>query len=47
MDNASFYYLERIQALFNAFSVKLVYLPTYLPNLNLIKEFFRELKAFI
>jgi len=47
MDNASFYYLERIQALFNAFSVKLVYLPIYLPNLNPIKEFFRELKAFI
>jgi hypothetical protein len=29
------------------FSVKLVFLPLYLPNLNLIKEFFRELKAFI
>ena len=47
IDNASFYHLERIQALFNAFSVKLIYLPMYLPNLNLIKEFFRELKAFI
>ena len=47
IDNASFYYLERIQALFNAFSVKLIYLPAYLPNLNLIKEFFGELKAFI
>ena len=47
IDNASFYYLERIQALFNAFGVKLVYLPAYLPNLNPIKEFFRKLKAFI
>ena len=47
IDNARFYYLERIQALFNAFSVKLIYLPIYLPNLNPIKEFFRKLKAFI
>jgi len=36
-----------MQALFNAFNVKLVYLPMYLPNLNPIKEVFRELKAFI
>jgi hypothetical protein len=36
-----------MQALFNAFGVKLIYLPTYLPNLNLIEEFFGELKAFI
>ena len=47
MDNASFHYLERMQSLFDAFGVKLVYLPAYLPNLNLIKEFFGELKAFI
>ena len=47
IDNASFYYLERIKSLFNAFSVKLVYLPPYSPNLNLIKEFFSKLKAFI
>ena len=47
IDNTSFYYLERIQALFNAFSIKLIYLPIYLTNLNLIKEFFGELKAFI
>ena len=47
INNASFYHSERIQALFNAFSIKLIYLPIYLPNLNLIKEFFRELKAFI
>jgi len=36
-----------MQAIFNAFSIKLVYLPVYLPDLNLIKEFFGELKAFI
>ena len=47
IDNTSFYHLERIQALFNAFGVKLMYLPVYSPNLNPIKEFFRELKAFI
>ena len=27
--------------------VKLVYLPPYLPDFSLIKEFFSELKAFI
>ena len=42
IDNASFHHLERIQSLFNAFGVKLIYLPPYLPNLNLIKEFFLE-----
>ena len=47
IDNASFHYSERMQALFNAFGVKLVYLPVYSPNLNPIKEFFGELKAFI
>ena len=47
MDNASFYHLARMQALFDAFGVKLVYLPAYLPDLNLIEEFFGELKAFI
>ena len=47
MDNTSFHYLERMQALFNTFGVKLVYLPVYLPDLNPIEEFFGELKAFI
>ena len=47
IDNASFHYLERMQALFDAFGVKLVYLPTYSPDLNPIEEFFGELKAFI
>ena len=47
MDNASFHHSERMQALFNAFGVKLIYLPAYSPDLNPIKEFFGELKAFI
>ena len=47
MDNASFHHLERMQALFDAFGVKLVYLPACSPDLNPIEEFFGELKAFI
>ena len=47
MDNASFHHSERMQALFDAFGVKLVYLPAYSPDLNPIEEFFGELKAFI
>jgi len=47
INNASFHHLERMKSLFNAFGVKLVYLPPYLPNLNPIKEFFGKLKAFI
>ena len=47
MDNASFYHLEKMQALFNAFGVKLIYLPVYSPDLNPIKRFFKKLKAFI
>ena len=40
INNSSFYYLKRIQALFNTFGVKFVYLLIYLPDLNPIKEFF-------
>ena len=47
MDNASFHYSERMRALFDAFGVKLVYLPAYSPDLNPIEGFFGELKAFI
>ena len=47
MDNASFYHSERMQALFDAFGVKLVYLPGYSLDLNPIERFFGELKAFI
>lgn len=47
MDNASFYHIERIEQMCHDAGVKLVYLPPYLPDLNLIEEFFAELKAFI
>ena len=47
IDNASFYYLPYIATLFKRVGVKLVYLPVYLPDLNLIKEFFSKLKEFI
>jgi len=38
IDNASFYRLECIQAFCDSFRVHLVYLPLYLPDLNLIEE---------
>jgi hypothetical protein len=47
MDNASFYYSERIKSMCREAGVKLVYLPPYSPDLNPIKEFFAELKAYI
>lgn len=47
MDNASFHYTERIRELCSNAGVKLLYLPPYSPNLNLIEVFFAELKAFI
>jgi transposase len=47
MDNASFYHSDRIEQMCRDAGVKLVYLPPYLPDLNLIEEFFAELKAFI
>jgi transposase len=47
IDNASFYYSEQIKQMYNKAKVKLVYLLSYLPNLNLIEEFFAKLKAFI
>lgn len=47
MDNASFYRTDRIKQMCNKAGVKLVYLPPYSPDLNLIEEFFAELKAFI
>jgi len=47
MDNTSFHHTERItQICYNA-RVKLVYLLLYSLDLNPIKEFFAELKAFI
>jgi transposase len=47
MDNASFHHTERIEQMCHDAGVKLVYLPRYSPDLNLIEEFFAELKAFI
>ena len=47
MDNASFHHTERIAQMCADAGVKLMYLPPYLPDLNLIKEFFAKLKAFI
>ena len=47
MDNASFHHSTRIEQLCREAGVKLLYLPPYSPNLNLIEEFFAELKMFI
>ena len=47
MDNASFHRSDRIEEMCSTAGVKLLYLPPYSPDLNPIKEFFSELKAFI
>ena len=47
MDNASFHRGPEIKTACARVGVKLVYLPPYLPDLNPIKEFFVELKAFV
>lgn len=47
MDNASFHHSERLEQICSEAGVKLVYLPPYSPDLNLIEELFAELKAFI
>ena len=47
MDNASFHHSERTKQMCQDAGVILVYLPPYSPDLNPIKEFFAELKAFI
>jgi transposase len=47
MDNASFYWIERIKQLCYEAGVKIVYLPPYSLDLNPIEEFFAKLKAFI
>lgn len=47
IDNALFYYLTKIEELYKEAKVKLLYLPLYSPDLNLIKEFFVKLKIFI
>jgi transposase len=47
MDNASFHHTEQITELCSRAGVKLLFLPPYSPDLNLIEEFFAELKAFV
>lgn len=47
MDNASFHHSEKTTQLCADAGVKLVFLPLYSLDLNPIKEFFAELKAFI
>jgi transposase len=47
IDNASFHHLKKIRQMCWDAGVKLVYLPPYSPDLDLIKEFFSELKGFI
>lgn len=43
MDNASFHHSDRIEQMCLEVGVKLVYLPSYSLDLNLIKEFFAKL----
>lgn len=45
--NASIHYTKRIELVCRNANVKLAYLPLHSPNLNLIKEFFAKLNAFI
>ena len=47
IDNISFYHLGRIRSFLTESGIVFVYLPIYLPNLNLIKEFFGKLKEYI
>jgi transposase len=47
MDNGSFHHLERIPHICEGAGVKVVYLPSYSPDLNPIEEIFAELKSFI
>lgn len=47
MDNVLFYYTEQIEQICRDAGVILVHLPLYLLDLNLIEEFFAELKALL
>jgi transposase len=47
IDNISFYYSERVKQIYSNARVKLLFLLPYLLDLNPIKEFFAELKAYI
>ena len=46
MDNTSFHYSDKISTMYEKASIKLIYLPLYSLDLNLI-EYFGELKVFI
>jgi transposase len=47
IDNVLIYCLDKIQQMCNDVGVILLYLLPYSPDLNLIKEMFRELKTYI
>jgi transposase len=47
IDNTSIYHTEQVKQMCLDAGVRLVYLPPYSSDLNLIEEFFAELKAFI
>jgi transposase len=47
MDNASFHRANRLRGLCSVESVKLLFLPPYSPDLNLIEEHFGEVKGFM
>lgn len=40
IDNASFYYSKELRKIYREKGIKLVFLPPYLPDYNLIEEFF-------
>lgn len=47
MDNASFHFYNEIVSVIREANVRLLYLPMYFPDLNPIKAFFYDLKAYI
>lgn len=47
IDNASFYYSDRVKQLYSNVGFRLLYLLPYSPDFNPIEEFFAEPKAYI
>lgn len=47
MDNASICRSEQVAQMYEDAGVKFFFLPAYSPDLNLIEEFFSDLKSFI
>ena len=45
LDNASIYKLAQLRNLYKEHGVLLIFLPLYLPDYNLIKATFKDLKA--